>query len=182
MRLLKNILLALVCIAVLAVGGAFLLPGEANVSRSVVINAPPDKVFPLVNDLKQFHKWSPWSKIDPQMQTSFEGPEAGPGQKMTWSSDHQSVGKGAQTITESKPNEHVTTALDFGDMGQAKAAFDLTPEGQGTKVTWSFNSDLGMNPLSRWMGLMFDSWIGEPYEKGLADLKKMVETEAAPAE
>ena len=46
---------------------------------------------------------------------------------------------------------------------------------EGTKITWGFDSDLGMNPIARWMGLMFDSWIGADYETGLANLKNLVE-------
>ena len=48
----------------------------------------------------------------------------------------------------------------------------------GTDVIWSFRSSLG-NPLERWMGLLYDKWIGPDYEKGLIKLKALVEKEAA---
>ncbi len=40
---------------------------------------------------------------------------------------------------------------------------------------------VGMNPIGRYMGLMFDSMIGKDYEAGLAELKKLVEAHSATA-
>ncbi len=72
-------------------------------------------------------------------------------------------------------NQSVQTALDFGPMGTATAAFLLQPDGDQTQVTWGFESELGMNPMSRWMGVMMDRWLGPDYERGLMNLKVLVE-------
>jgi effector-binding domain-containing protein len=40
------------------------------------------------------------------------------------------------------------------------------------------DTDVGMSPVGRYMGLMFDTWIGKDYEEGLANLKKLVEENA----
>ena len=98
---------------------------------------------------------------------------------MNWSSANPGVGSGSQTITRLEPGRTVETALDFGVQGTANASIDLEPAGAGTKVTWGFTTDLGFNPIYRYFGLMFDSWIGGDYEKGLAKLKTVVES--APA-
>ena len=53
--------------AALALSGLFLvflmiglwLPDAVQVSRSIEIAAQPEKVFPLVNDLRAFQRWSP---------------------------------------------------------------------------------------------------------------------------
>jgi len=42
-------------------------------------------------------------------------------------------------------------------------------------VKWGFATDMGMNPIARWMGLMMDRWVGADYQKGLARLKDLVE-------
>jgi hypothetical protein len=34
---------------------------------------------------------------------------------------------------------------------------------------------MGVNPVGRWMGLMMDRWVGADYERGLANLKALVE-------
>lgn len=177
MKALKRILVGLAVLVIAAVAIAYVLPRHVEAERSIVIAAPPEKIFPLVNDLEAFNKWSPWSRIDPDMTVKITGPEAGVGQKMEWQSDHSSVGSGSQEITASEPDKRVETALDFGDQGSATAAFDLVPEGDGTKVTWSFETDLGMNPIGRYFGLMIESWVGADYEKGLASLKNLAESD-----
>ena len=169
-------IIGLVVVAVLLVAGAYLLPRNVSVARSTLIEAAPETVFPLVNSLQQGQKWSPWLSLDPQVMLTYSGPEAGVGNTLGWSSDHPNVGSGKQVITASEPDRHVATSLDFGDMGSARAAFDLEPEGTGTKITWSFETDMGMNPMGRWMGLMMDRWVGADYEKGLANLKALAES------
>lgn len=175
MRILKRAL-AIVFVAALALAAiAYLLPREIEVSRTATIAAPPDAIFPHVNSMQATEAWSPWLGRDPETKLVYSGPEEGVGNKMEWSSEHPQVGSGSQTIVESVPDERVVTALDFGPMGKADAFFDLEPAAGGTDVTWAFRTDLGMNPVSRWMGLMMDGWVGGDFETGLARLKALAE-------
>lgn len=175
MRILKKIVIALVLIVVAAAGISFLLPRQVHVERSAVIDAPRASVFVLVNGFRNFNKWSPWHEMDPQAKHTYEGPDTGVGAKMSWSGDPKTVGSGSQEIVESHPWDAVRVSLDFGDQGKAMAQYTLTPEGSGTRITWGFDTDLGMNPVSRYFGLMFDGMIGKDYEKGLASLKTLAE-------
>lgn len=175
MRFTRNLFFAIVILIVAFLAGAYVLPSQVSVSRDIVINAPAAKIFPHMNDLRKFQAWSPWGSIDSEMKLVYSGAEVGKGQIAAWSSTNPNVGTGMQEITESVVNKRVATKLDFGDMGKATASWDLTSAGEGTKVTWSFQTDLGTNPMMRWMGLLFDGWIGKDYEKGLKDLKKIVE-------
>lgn len=176
MKILKKVLLFAVGLLVLLAVIGLLLPAQSHVERSVVIDAPADTVFPLINNFHEFNRWSPWAKKDPDTQYRFEGPDSGTGAKMSWSSENPQVGKGSQEIVESEPNERVATGLDFGDMGTAQAAFTLEPAGDGVKVTWGFDVEHGMNPVNRYMGLLMDRWVGADYEAGLADLKELAES------
>ena len=175
MRLIKRILVAFLLIILALVGVSYLLPGKAEVSRSITIDAPAAKIFPYVNSMQETEKWSPWLSRDPETKLSYSGPDAGVGNTLNWSSDNPQVGTGSQEIIESTPDQSVRTALDFGPMGTATATFALQSEGAGTQVTWGFVSELGMNPMSRWMGLMMDDWVGGDYERGLENLKALVE-------
>jgi carbon monoxide dehydrogenase subunit G len=94
---------------------------------------------------------------------------------MAWTSQHPEVGNGRQEIVESEPPRRVRIAFDFGRQGSAAGSFTLRPEGEGTHVTWAFDTDLGSNPLARYFGLVLDDMIGPAYEKGLANLKKVAE-------
>lgn len=176
MRLIKRVFVVLAALIVLLIGLSFLLPETAQVSRSVTINAPPQAVFPFVNSLQETEKWSPWLIRDPETKLSYSGPNAGIGNTLSWSSDHRQVGSGTQQIIESVENQLVRTALDFGPMGTATASFVLEPDDEGTRVTWGFDTKLGLNPMSRWMGLMMDDWVGADYERGLENLKVLVES------
>ncbi|MEC9367727.1 MAG: SRPBCC family protein [Pseudomonadota bacterium] len=165
----------LTLLAAVLVAVAFALPRHVVVARSIDINAPESDVFPYVNNLEKFLTWSPWAAFDPKTVYQFTGPEQGKGAHMQWKSDHPQVGTGSQEIVESKRNEYVQVALDFGDMGKASAHYRLAPSGAGTRVTWGFDTDLGNNPLSRWMGLMVARGVAQDYERGLERLKKRVE-------
>jgi len=175
MRVLKWIFGLVALLAVFVVAGAYMLPREVTVARSLEIKAGSEDVFPHINSLKAGAKWSPWLAIDPEVQTTFSGPDAGVGAKLAWASDHPNVGSGTQEITHSVAGERVETALDFGDMGTAKAMFVLAGADEGTTITWTLVSDMGNNPVGRWMGLMMDGWVGADFEKGLGNLKTLIE-------
>lgn len=174
LKFLKFLFYLVVTVAIIIVGGSFMLPAEAVVTRSTDIAAPPEKVFAIVGDLNRLPEYSPWAELDPNAKYTYEGPATGVGQKVSWTSQNPDVGSGSQTITEYDPPRHVASELDFGSMGKAMATWDLQPSGAGTKAIWGFRSRLdGIAP--RWFGLMFDRWIGTDYEKGLAKLKAAAE-------
>ncbi|MGI9335497.1 MAG: SRPBCC family protein [Gammaproteobacteria bacterium] len=176
MKILKKSLIGLVGLVILVAIVGFLLPGSVHVERAITVNAPPEKVFDLVNSYENFNKWSPWYDRDPDAEYRFEGPASGVGAKMHWKSEQRDVGSGSQEIIESRPGRLVRTALDFGAQGTAIAFFEFEPEGNNTNVTWGFDSEFGNNIIGRYMGLMFDGWIGADYEQGLANLKRLAES------
>lgn len=175
-RFVKWMLVALLLLTVTFIAGAYVLPDKIAVQRSTDIAATPDKVFPIVGDLKRGRDYSPWAEIDPNAQYEFSGAEIGVGQKMSWRSTHPDIGIGSMTVTEYQPDRRMAAALDLGEMGQGTTYFDLTPEGNDTRVTWGFSAAL-QNPLERWMCALldFDAVIGKDYEKGLAKLKSVAE-------
>jgi hypothetical protein len=175
MRILK-LLIGIVLLLALIIGvGGMLLPRDVTIARTIDINAPADQVFPHVNAMQATEAWSPWLDRDPNVQLTYTGPDAGVGNKLQWASDDPQVGNGTQEITASDPGKQVTTALDFGDMGLAKAQFLLNETNGVTTVTWMLDTDMGAGPIGRWMGLMMDKWVGGDYETGLQNLKSLVE-------
>ena len=175
MRILKWLGIVVVVLAVVFVGGAYLMPREVEVARSIDIQKPAAEIYPHVSALKAAEAWSPWLGRDPNVQLVYSGPEMGVGNKLVWASEDPQVGNGSQEIIAADPDKMVQTALDFGPMGTATAQFDLVEDSVATTVTWGFKTDLGMNPMARWMGPMMDGWVGADYELGLANLKALVE-------
>jgi hypothetical protein len=175
MRIVKNIVIILVVlIALLAVIG-FMLPKDYKVERSTTIQAPAEVVFEQVNDLKKNEAWSPWK--DPEMTVTYSPNTAGKGASSSWKS--KKMGNGSQTIEESNPPSSLRTHLDFGAQGTAKVDWSFVQEGEATKVTQTMTGEQGNNPIKRWFGLVMDKMIGGYFEQGLADLKKVSETQAA---
>lgn len=70
MRFIKRILITLLVFILVLVGVSYLLPGKAELSRSITINAPASAIFPYVNSMQETEKWSPWLTRDPQTQLS----------------------------------------------------------------------------------------------------------------
>lgn len=174
----KILLLLVIAIAVICVLAAR-KPDEMNVTRSATIAAPPEAVFKVVNDFRQWDAWSPWAKLDPNMTSSLTGPAEGVGAVYRWSGNME-VGEGSTTLVESKPNEKVGMKLSFVRPmeGTSDVNFTFVPEGAGTKVTWQMNAPQPF--IGKVMSLFMDceKMCGDQFNEGLANLKKLVE--AAP--
>lgn len=152
-------------------------PDNFVISRTCRMAAPASAIFPHVNNLQKWEAWSPWAKLDPNAKNSFEGPDEGVGAKMSWSGNHK-VGVGSMMVTGSQPNDWIKFALDFQKPMQATntAEFVFKTDGDQTIVTWSMSGT--NNFIAKVMGLIIncDRMVGGQFEKGLASLKSIVET------
>lgn len=156
-------------------------PDTLRVERSAMIDASPEKIFPLINDLQRgFTSWSPYEKKDPDMQRTFSGPENGKGAVYEWDGD-DNVGKGRLEITNVSEPSKVTMNLDFVRPFEAHnvVEFELEPQGASTNVTWGMHCPMPF--VSKMMSVIFDmdQMIGSDFEAGLANLKTLVESRAA---
>ncbi|MES1180822.1 MAG: SRPBCC family protein [Verrucomicrobiota bacterium] len=173
------ILLALAFIAILLIIVIAGQPDEFMVTRTTNISAPPEKVFPQVND---FHKWeacSPWAKMDPACKNVFGGAPAGTGATFSWAGNKK-VGEGSMTILASRPSDLIQIKLEFLKPFKATntAAFAFQPAGSQTTVTWSMTGK--SNFFFKIFGLFMncDKMVGKDFEKGLASLKSVAESAA----
>jgi len=175
MSLLKQIAIAFAGVVGIFIVAGLLLPQQVHVERKVDIEAPVGSLFPLLDDLRAFNRWSPWAGIDPDTEYTFSDPSSGEGAWMRWESEHPNVGSGELRILEIVPNERVVMELDFGPKGIATAILDVEPTATGSRVTWSLDEDFGYNLLGRYFGLLLDGMLGPLYEKGLTNLKALAE-------
>jgi hypothetical protein len=166
-------------VVVVAIAGILLYaatkPDSFRVQRVVLINAPSDKVFPLINDIKAWTVWSPYEKKDPAMKRSYGAVTAGKGATYAWEGD-KNVGQGSIEMIESGPRK-IVIKLDFLKPFEAHnmGEFLLEPKGDSTSVTWA---TYGPSPyMSKVIGtfINIDDMIGRDFEKGLADLKAAAE-------
>ncbi len=181
MKFLKALFVAVAALAgVLAVVG-LLLPARLQVSRSIEITATPELVYGYVAGFNRFNDWSPWADLDPDAQFTLTGPSQGPGARMEWRSKVPEVGSGSQEVMTVVPQREVGIQMVFDGTGEALSTMLLEPVDAGTRATWRFDMDLGMNPLNRWIGLMVDDSVGADHARGLGRLKALVEAEATAA-
>ncbi|SIR02156.1 SRPBCC family protein [Solilutibacter tolerans] len=175
--MLKKILIALIVAVAGLMAYAATRPDTYEVSRSIELAAPPARVHALVNDFHHFPQWSPWQKLDPAMQTSFDGPDAGVGAKYAWQGN-KDVGKGSMAIIESIPGRKVGMDLEFIEpfASKARTDIDIEPTASGSKVTWSMRGD--NNFISKLMSVFvsMDAMIGKDFEESLANLKRISES------
>ncbi len=168
-------LVAVVLLAVLLIYAAT-KPDTFHVQRSTSIKAPPEKMFPLINDFHSSGSWSPYEKKDPAMKRTYSGAASGKGAVYEFDGNKE-VGKGRLEITESSPPSKVAIRLDMFKPFEAHniVEFTLEAKGDATDVTWAMN---GHYPyIAKVMSMFFnmDRMIGKDFEQGLANLKAIAE-------
>ena len=173
--MLKKILIAVALLLAGLLLLPFTQPDTFTVQRSRQIQAPPEKLHALINDMRAFNRWNPYDKKDPAMQSSYSGPAAGPGARYAFKGNSE-VGEGSLTITASTPQQ-VGMRLDMSAPMEAHndITFTLAPKAGGTEVTWAMRGDCPY--IAKLMGLIFDmdAMIGRDFEAGLASLQQLAE-------
>ncbi|HEY8361047.1 MAG TPA: SRPBCC family protein [Ramlibacter sp.] len=166
-------------IAVLGLAGVLLYaatrPDTFQVARSATVQASAERLYPLINDLRQFNTWNPYEKKDPNVRGEYRGPPAGPGAAYHFEGN-KDVGKGSIRIVDAAPGK-VTMQLHMIEPfeGRNTVEFILQPRGGATEVTWAMN---GPSPfLAKLVGVFMnmDRMIGRDFEAGLAGLKQRAE-------
>lgn len=189
MKAFKIIGLALGIVVVILIVTIALLSPKSHMERSAIINSQPTVIYGLINNYQKYNEWSPWASIDPNTTYTYEGPNSGPGARMSWSSKNEQVGVGEQWIIESRENSYVKYGIKFGGFeGDYTSEIILAPDANGTKVTWTYDGDVSeegmMNTvMGKIFGMFMDAALGPFYEKGLLSLKEIAENEQdTPAE
>ncbi len=151
-------------------------PDIFQVQRSASIKAPPEKIYPLINDLRAFNRWSPYEAKDPAMKRTYSGAESGKGAAYEWDGN-KDVGAGRIEIADASPSSKVTLQLEMFKPFEAHniVEFTLVPQGDSTNVTWAMQ---GKKPyLAKIMCMFFnmDNMVGDDFVIGLASLKAIAE-------
>lgn len=172
-------LLAVALVAALFAAAAF-RPDSFTVTRSVVIDTGQPRLYAIIADLANFDTWSPWSRLDVGMKKTLVEPTNGVGGSYAWDGNGN-VGAGRLTIAAIRPDSTVHLDLDFLRPFAAsnKVVFALTPEGDGTRMTWTMTGPLPLVARIMHMFMDMDRLVGGQFEQGLANLKALAETEPA---
>jgi hypothetical protein len=155
---------------------AAMKPDQFRISRSAAIMAPPDKIFPLINDFKAWTAWSPYENKDPEMKRIYGPTTAGKGATYAWDGN-SNVGGGNMLITDAPAPSKVALDLNMTRPMTAhnKVEFTLTPAGDSTTVTWAMNGEAPYWAKIFQVFFNMDKMVGGDFEAGLAKLKSVAE-------
>ena len=83
-RLGKWTAVILVLVTIGLVGGGMMLSPAFTVTRSLLVNAPPEKVYTFVADPRGWAQWSAWNRRYAAMAITYSGPASGGGAAWSW--------------------------------------------------------------------------------------------------
>jgi hypothetical protein len=151
-------------------------PDTFRVERTAVVNAPADRIFPLISDFRQWLNWSPWEGRDPALKRTYAGAERGKGAVYAWDGN-KNVGSGRMEILEASSPSKVVIKLDFLKPFEAHntAEFTMLPQGGATSVIWVMHGPAPFMSKVMQVFMNMDRMIGKDFEAGLANLKTITE-------
>jgi len=155
-------------------------PDTFRFQRTARVNAPPEKIFPLINDYKNWVQWSPYEHRDPALKRSFSGAPSGPGAIYAWEGN-KNVGSGRMEIVDTAPPNKIIIKLDFFKPFKANniAEFTLEPKGAATDVTWAMQGPVPYIGKIMHLIINCDKMVGNDFATGLASMKAVAEGQAS---
>ena len=172
--MLTTILLILAALVAAILIFAATKPNTFRITRSTTINAAPEAIFPLVNELRAHRSWSPFDQ-DANMKRAYSGPEAGKGAVLTFDGGMSCTG--SLSITDAMPPSKIVMALVMTRPFKCDNVVEFTfePKGGATEVTWTMH---GANSYaSKVMNVFIDcnKMCERQFDTGLASLKNLAE-------
>lgn len=158
---------------------AAMRPSEFRIARTVRVAAPPEQVFPLINDLETMNTWNPFDKQDPAIKGRYSGPASGVGAHYDF--DSRTAGTGSVEIMQSEAPGLVVMRLHMVRpvACENRVEFTVIPRGADSDVTWAMSGRNGL--VGKIFGLVcnVDRMCGGQFEKGLGELKMIAEQRRA---
>jgi hypothetical protein len=175
MNILIIILLALAGIVALLLIIALFARKNYNVRREIIINAPRQKVFDYLKQLKNQDNFNKWVMVDPGMKREFRGTDGTPGFIYGWNGNNK-AGEGEQEIKAIVDGKSIETEVRFIRPFTGIAHANMTTESVSdnqTKVTWSNASQLKY-PMNV-MVSMIEKMLAKDMDTSLLNLKNILE-------
>ena len=174
-------IIAIVAVALaIAIAAVLILaatkPDRFSVQRAITVKAPPETIFPLIDDFHQWGSWSPYEHKDPAMKRSFSGAESGKGAVYAWDGN-KNVGSGRMEILDASAPSKIRIKLDFFAPfeGHNTAEFTMLPQGDATSLTWLMHGPAPFMAKIMDVFMNIDRMVGKDFEIGLANLKRLTE-------
>ena len=153
----------------------FFLPRKPRVARRIVIRANRAHIFPLINDLRNWPRWTAWNQRQ-EIEYHYDGPPAGTGATQHWRSPSHA---GVLHMTQSHEGDRIAYTLTMDDRWLMEGAISLEEIApHHTRVLWVSRWQGAVVPWARYMDLAMMLWIGRVFPAGLETLRKLAEATA----
>ena len=177
--MLQLVLLGLMGIVSLLAAYVATREGKFNYEKSIVINAPAEKIYPYISNFKNGSAWNSFDQKDPNTKRTFTGTDGAVGAKMDFKGNTE-AGSGYLEMLSLTPNSEAQMKLIMTKPIHAEnlIIYKLTPEGEGTRFTWSMSGDGGF--LGKLINIFIDceKMITDEFDKSFQNLKAVVETQS----
>lgn len=178
MKILKILLYFVLAVVALVVALGIFGKKSYHVERSMEMAVPKNMAYEYARFFKNFNEWSPWSPLDPKMTSSVTGTDGEVGVVYAWKGN-EDVGAGSQKITAMEA-DRIAYEVRFSEPFESVSPVFMQFEDRDslTKVTWGFDMHLAFPWNGFAMLTDMDAAIGRDYEKGLENMKKILEAKA----
>lgn len=160
----------------IAVAIASRKPDEFRVARTLRIDAPAERIFPLISNLEAMNTWNPYALRETGGTFRYAGPASGAGAECHF--DGPNSGSGRIAISRTAPPSQVVMRLVMTKPIKAdnEVTFTVDPNGPGSDVTWAMagRSSLPGKCLSLFIDC--DAMCAKDFDEGLRNLKRIAET------
>ena len=175
MKILISILIALASIIALLLIIALFMKKEYNINREIVIDAPRQKVFDYLKQLKNQDNFNKWVMADPNMKREFKGTDGTVGFIYAWNGN-KNAGEGEQEIKILTEGKNIETEIRFVRPFEGIAYANMVTESVSdsqTKVTWS-NASTMKYPMNIMLP-MVEKMLAKDMDTSLSTLKNILE-------
>ena len=139
---------------------SLLLPSHIRISRAIDIDAPADKIYPILADIKQWEKWNEYIRV-------YHNRIA--------ETDMLKADEIAIFITSKKDNL-VTADWQQPSGNKFGSGFAIISNHTGhATVQWYFDFHVKWYPWEKFQSIVYDQQLGPIMEKSLAGLKRIAE-------
>ena len=172
MRLLKLFFFGITGLFVFATLLSLLIPFHIKLSRVVLINAPADRVMPLVNQFNNWKKWHPLFKSDSAI-IHCSGSASNSGQSCSVQYINRLTSLQTESI-DSNTMKFLVQSKGENDI-QNEISFHRMDANHVVEVEWIAIVKLHWYPWEKLYGIFMDRIAGPGYEAALDGLKKYAE-------
>ena len=175
MNILITILLGIAGIIALLLLIALFTKKGYHIQREIIINAPLQKVFDYLKQLKNWDNFNERATADPSRKNEFKGTDGTVGFIYAWSGNKK-VGEGEKEIKAITEGKTIETEIRFVKPFKVTGCTNMSTEpvsGNQTKVTCRNASTLKY-PFNILL-LMVEKGIGKDMDTSLSSLKNILE-------